>query len=90
MTCSRQDARRSIDFESVRDPHSIQNAIQALLCRRLNPMSEKQICQWFRGTSAAFIGIELTLMVGRGLITKIEGFRGGVTYTVSSAAARDE
>lgn len=68
MNASRQDMRRAIDFSAVRDPRSIQNAIQGLLTRRSNPMREKEIARWFRATPPAFISSALTDMCSAGRI----------------------
>lgn len=68
MKCSLEDPQRSIDFSSVLNPVSLDCAIQALLQRRNNPMTQRQIERWFRSTPRASIGNSLIMLVEQGNI----------------------
>jgi hypothetical protein len=68
MNASRQHMSRAIDYSAVKNPDWILSAIQALLSRRANPMREKEIAQWFRGTPAPFVSQALVTALDRNLI----------------------
>lgn len=83
MNSARTDYRRQLDFSAVRNPDvSLINAIQALVSRRRDPVSERDIQRWFRATPPAFVSIQLVLMAERGHLKTVKASRGVTRYWI--------
>lgn len=86
MNATREDPQRSIDFGAVADHRALDRAICALLRRRKNPMTQRQIERWFRATPTAAIHVSLTVLVGRdGVVASRTGLgrRWVLEYSIS-------
>jgi hypothetical protein len=101
MKASRTDASRLIDYSSPAIKgdgaamlrRGIQKFCAGIRGPRENPVSEKQIVQWFRSTDAEFVREQITEACTRGLIrccqkslTSSRRYRGAYVYE----AVRDE